>query len=155
MYTKVEPMFTQIYVAIWRHWSIWCGTTLSSTQSMRTTWWRHEMETFFALLALCEGNPPVTGGFPSQRPVTRSFDVVFDVRLDKRLNKQWKCWWFETPWCSCDVTVMETTTITIWWQQQNKVHSYLSTLEILRDTFHTQRPCATAINIIAETKINC
>ena len=28
------------------------------------------METFSALLALCEGNPPVTGGFASQRPVT-------------------------------------------------------------------------------------
>ena len=25
------------------------------------------------LLAFCEGNPPVTGGFPLQRPVTRSF----------------------------------------------------------------------------------
>ena len=33
------------------------------------------METFSALLALCEGNPPVTGGFPSQVPVPRSFDV--------------------------------------------------------------------------------
>ena len=46
------------------------------------------METFSALLAICEGNPPVTGGFPSQRPVTRSFDVFFDLRLDKRLSKQ-------------------------------------------------------------------
>ena len=54
---------------------------------------------------------------PLTKPVTRTFDVVFDVRLDKRLNRQWKCWWFETPLCSCDVTVMETTTITIWWQQ--------------------------------------
>ena len=35
-------------------------------------WWRHQMETFSALLTLCEGNPPVTGGFPSQRTVTRS-----------------------------------------------------------------------------------
>ena len=35
-----------------------------------SAWWRHQMETFSALLALCEGNPPVTGGFPSQRPVT-------------------------------------------------------------------------------------
>ena len=46
------------------------------------TWWRHQMETFSALLALCfvrDGNPPVTGGFPSQRPVTRSFDVFFDL----------------------------------------------------------------------------
>ena len=33
------------------------------------------METFSALLALCAGNPPVTGEFPEQRPVTRSFDV--------------------------------------------------------------------------------
>ena len=38
-------------------------------------WWRHQMGTFSALLALCVGNPPVTGEFPSRRPVTRSFDV--------------------------------------------------------------------------------
>ena len=41
------------------------------------------METFSALLALCEENPPVTGDFPSQKPITRSFDVLFDLRLDK------------------------------------------------------------------------
>ena len=35
------------------------------------TWWRHQMETFSALLALCAGNSPVTREFPSQRPVTR------------------------------------------------------------------------------------
>ena len=28
------------------------------------TWWRHQMETFSALLALCAGNSPVTGEFP-------------------------------------------------------------------------------------------
>ena len=39
------------------------------------TWWGNQMETFSALLALYEGNSPVTGEFPSQRPVTRSFDV--------------------------------------------------------------------------------
>ena len=26
--------------------------------------WRHQMEPFSAILALCEGNPPVAGGFP-------------------------------------------------------------------------------------------
>ena len=40
-----------------------------------TTWRRHPMETFSALLAICAGNSPVTGEFPTQRPVTRSFDV--------------------------------------------------------------------------------
>ena len=44
------------------------------------------METFSALLALCAGNSPVTGEFPTQRPVTRNFDVLFDLRLNKRLN---------------------------------------------------------------------
>ena len=39
------------------------------------TWWRHQMETFSALLALCAGNSQVTGEFPAQRPVTRRFDV--------------------------------------------------------------------------------
>ena len=49
-----------------------------------------------ALLALCAGNSPVTGEFPSQRPVTWSFAVFFDLRLNKRLSKQWWGWWFET-----------------------------------------------------------
>ena len=35
------------------------------------------METLSALLALCEGNAPVTGGFPAQRPVAWSFDASF------------------------------------------------------------------------------
>ena len=54
------------------------------------------METFSALLAICEGNSPVPGEFPTQRPVTRSFDVFFDLRLNKRMSKQSWGWWFET-----------------------------------------------------------
>ena len=70
------------------------------------TWWRHQMETFSALLAICAGNSPVTGEFPTQRPVTRSFDVFFDLCLNKRLSKQWRCWWYETQsrplWRHCN-----------------------------------------------------
>ena len=49
-----------------------------------------------ALLALCAGNSPVTGEFPSQRPVMQSFGVFFDLRLNKRLSKPPWGWWFET-----------------------------------------------------------
>ena len=63
-------------------------------------WWRHQMETFSTLLTLCERNPPVTGGFPSQSPATRSFGVFFDLCLNKRLSKQSRCRWFDTPTCS-------------------------------------------------------
>ena len=45
------------------------------------------------------GNSPVTGDFPSQRPITRSFDVFFD------LSKQLWGWWFEMQsywlWSHC------------------------------------------------------
>ena len=54
---------------------------------LHLSWWRHQMKTFSALLALCAGNSPVTGEFPAQRPVTRSFDVFFDLLLNKRLSK--------------------------------------------------------------------
>ena len=37
---------------------------------------------------LCAGYLSVTGQLPSQRPVTRSFDIIFDPRLNKRLSKQ-------------------------------------------------------------------
>ena len=64
------------------------------------------METFSALLALCAGNSPVSGEFPAQRPVTRSFDVFYDICLNKRLSKQSWGWWFETPssplWRHCN-----------------------------------------------------
>ena len=78
------------------------------------TWWRHQMETFSALLAICAGNSPVPGEFPTQRPVTRSFDVFFDLRLNKRLSKQWWGWWFEKlsrplwrhrNYCGCIIVV--------------------------------------------------
>ena len=74
-----------------------------------TSRWRHQMETFSALLAICAGNSLVTGEFPSQRPVTRSFDIFFDLRLNKRLSKQSWGWWFETPswslWRHCNVNL--------------------------------------------------
>ena len=76
---------------------------------MFSSWWRHQMETFSALLALSAGNSPATGEFPAQKPVTRSFDVFVDLRLNKRLSKQPRGWWFETPswslWRHCNVSV--------------------------------------------------
>ena len=35
-------------------------------RQLRATWWRHQMETCFALLALCAGYSSVTGEFPSK-----------------------------------------------------------------------------------------
>ena len=57
--------------------------------------WRHQIETFSALLALCAGKSPATGEFPSQRPVIRSFDVFFDLHLNKWLSKQSRRRWFK------------------------------------------------------------
>ena len=49
---------------------------------------------------LCgEFSAPPPCEFPTQRPVTRSFDVFFDLHPNKRLSKQWWGWWFETSPC--------------------------------------------------------
>ena len=82
-----------------RHVFLWSVANMSP-------WWRHQIETFSASLAICAGNSPVTGEFPTQRPVTRSSDVFFDLRLNKRLSKQSWGWWFETHRAHYDVTLM-------------------------------------------------
>ena len=46
--------------------------------------WRHQVEAFSASLALCE----VTGGFPSQRPVTRDFDVLIYASINGRTSNR-------------------------------------------------------------------
>ena len=72
------------------------GTRVVILIMVSKTWWRHQMVTFSALVALCAGNSPVTDEFPAQRPVTRRFDVFFDLRLDKQESKHSWSWWFET-----------------------------------------------------------
>ena len=78
--------------------SAWFVITQRYSSRWPISWWCHQMETFSALLALCEENSPVPVDSP-QRPVTRSFDVFFDLRLNKWLSKQSRRRWFETPSC--------------------------------------------------------
>ena len=61
--------------------------------------WPHSCDAIGIMMTSSNGNifsftGPLCGEFtgdiefPSQRPVTRSFDVSFDLRLNKRLSKQ-------------------------------------------------------------------
>ena len=79
-------------------WTCWNRVTYmrQCSRPPLVTWWRHQMEIFSALLAICVGNSPVPGELPTQRPVTWSFDVYFDLRPNKRLSKQSLGWGFET-----------------------------------------------------------
>ena len=86
-----------IYLLIFFQLQAYCNESEEIVRLLHChSWWRHQMGTFSALLALCAGNSPVSGEFPTQRPVTRSFDVFFDLRPNKRLSKQSWGWWFET-----------------------------------------------------------
>ena len=72
--------------------------------SLTWSWWRHQMETFSALLAICAGNSPVTGEFPSQKPVTWS--LMFSLLCAWQNGLQSRYRWFETPtrsfWRHCN-----------------------------------------------------
>ena len=60
----------------------------------------------FRVTGLLCGEFTGPGEFPTQRPVTRSFDVFFDLDLNKWLSKQPWGWWLETPssslWRHCN-----------------------------------------------------
>ena len=87
---------------VWRTWQRVDLQDMGSLGSWLVAWW-HQMIFFSALLPICAGNSPVPGEFPTQRPVTRSFDVFFDLRPNKQLSKQWWGWWFGTPsWSLCN-----------------------------------------------------
>ena len=76
------------YSIFWR-WILFLQEILGSVVRLASiSWWRHQMETNSALLAICAANSSVTGEFPAQRPVTRSFDIFFHLRQIKRLNRE-------------------------------------------------------------------
>ena len=75
-------------------------------------WWCPQMGTFSTLLALCEGKPPVTGGFHSQRLVMKSFDVFFDLRLNSWANNRYAVK-LRRHHAHYDVTVMINNSL--WW----------------------------------------
>ena len=86
---RIDPRVTEC--------GIWNWTSSMMTSSNRSI--------FRVTGPLC-GEFTGPGEFPTQRPVTRSFDVFFDLRLNKRWSKQPWGWWFETPswslWRQCN-----------------------------------------------------
>ena len=92
-------------------------------------WWRHQMETFSMLMVFPEGNPSVTGGFPSPWPVTRSFVVFFHAPGQKTVQQtHMRWWWFETPWGSL-------------WRRRNERKHQRSTLLFLPPVRRKSTPC--------------
>ena len=63
------------------------------------TRWHHNMEILFALLALCEGNPPEVDS-PHKGPAMQILDIFVVVSLNELLS----CHRFET---SCDIHCYE------------------------------------------------
>ena len=54
--------------------------------------WRHEIETFSALLGLYA---PVTDGLPTKDQCCKALMFYFGVSLNKLMVEQWSCRWFE------------------------------------------------------------
>ena len=64
--------------------------TLGRNVAHLLPWWRHDMGTVSALLAICVGNPPMIGGFPHKGLVMQC--LMFSLlSTQKLLNKQSSC----------------------------------------------------------------
>ena len=60
------------------------------------SWWRHQMETFSALLAILCGEFTGARWIPHTKASDAELWCYFDLRPNKRLGKQSRGWWFET-----------------------------------------------------------
>ena len=117
------------------------------------------METFSALLAFCAGNSPVTGEFPAQRPVTRSFGVFWHLCLNQQLSKPWRCRWFETPsrslWRHCNDTTPNWISMKheSFCQHRTAIYVYFKVVIrcISRITSHIQRMCTDVRGLYVST----
>ena len=99
--TQIVNLFSMFCISL-KTVGLWTGVGVLYAECMMTS----SNGKFSALLALCAGNSQITGEFPSQRPVTRRFDVFVYLRLTKRLRKQSRGLWFEMPsrssWRHCN-----------------------------------------------------
>ena len=83
---QINTSHTEHYaVMTWAHFSSRTGSFIMMTSSN---------DNILRVVGLYAGNSPVTGEIPSQRPVTRTFDVFLDLRLNKRPSKQSRRRWF-------------------------------------------------------------
>ena len=93
----IFPIYYTIFSGAW---DVYLSWVLNCTKTQIHTAPQHMMTSLngniFRVTDLLCGEFTGPGEFPSQRPVTRSFDVFFDMRLNQRLSKQWWGWWFET-----------------------------------------------------------
>ena len=94
-------------------------------------WWRHQMETFSALLALCPGKSPVPVNSSHKTQWRGALIFSLICALDKRLSKQSCGWWFETPslslWRHCN----ENTVLAIGHQESNPIMNARVTCHII------------------------
>ena len=91
---------------------------------LHIAWWRHQMEKFSTLLALCQRNSPVTGEFPSQMPVTQSFDVFFDPGWTNIWANQRDVGDLRYNRAHYDVTIM-VPMFYVTWLQINDIYSFV------------------------------
>ena len=97
-----KGQFDRSLHAIFQFWSAIC----KRSSALPRRWWRHDIGTSSAILALCVGNPPAIVESSLEVPELCSFKVLCGSSTNKPLHKQSSCHWFETPWHPCGVIVL-------------------------------------------------
>ena len=132
-------------------------------------WWRHEMDTFSALLTICAGKFTGDRWIAPSKPIDAYLWCIFLIcALNKRLSKQSRGWWFETPsrslWHHCKemlitrhVDVYELKKVTTCFLNE---YGFLydkkqSTLECQFESFRTQHVWLfIELNVTGDVKLN-
>ena len=82
-----EPMTIKINDTSWHHKATKNVSLYHCISTEYEPWWRHQMGTFSAILALCAGNSSVTGEFPSQRLVASLMSLTVSLVTTSRIQQ--------------------------------------------------------------------
>ena len=76
-------------------WTLRNKTLWNVNRNSLFTWWRHQLETFSALLAICAGNSPV----PCRRPPCEPWNTGGKHPLGYMLKPSAAVYYFTVIWC--------------------------------------------------------
>ena len=93
-----ENMKCTIYF-LWKH---EFGTLLSS----QISWWCLVLGVLSTLIALCADNSLLLVDSPHKGPVMCSLMFSLLLAWASCWTHDLSCWWFEIPWCWCNISVM-------------------------------------------------
>ena len=92
--SSLKKMHLKMSSAKWRPFCLSLNVLMMEPDGYIISWWRYDMERLSTLLALCEENQLVTGGFPAQKWQRLRFSLIWtwtNYQINSQIGNDLTC----------------------------------------------------------------